>query len=278
MDSFSVVIPAYNEESGIAEIMQRVIAVREPLQEVGVDRFELIIVDDGSRDKTAQIASDIAADNDNILIIHHEVNRGYGAALKTGFNQASGELIGFLDADGTYPPEYFPELVKCAQNGSDIVIGSRMSGAESQMPVTRRIGNLFFAKLISTVGFEKITDSASGMRVFKRDTLNILAAPVMVILGTKIKPLGLTYCGLCGFVNCEEKQKNENVPCAFNTGDLGIALGSAVSIAMNNRVDNRIMYTVGLAVVELKLLGPDVKIAYGIPLSATSKNPFFDRK
>lgn len=171
MDSFSVVIPAYNEESGIAEIMQRVIAVREPLHEVGVDRFELIVVDDGSHDKTAQIASDIAAENDNILIIHHEVNRGYGAALKTGFNQASGDLIGFLDADGTYPPEYFPELVKRAQNGSDIVIGSRMSGAESQMPVTRRIGNLFFARLLSTVGFEKVTDSASGMRVFKRDTL-----------------------------------------------------------------------------------------------------------
>jgi glycosyltransferase involved in cell wall biosynthesis len=91
--------------------------------------------------------------------------------LKTGFSKSKGDLIGFLDADGTYPPEYFPELCDVALNGADLVIGSRMAGAESEMPVTRRIGNFFFANLISLIGRQRISDSASGMRVFKREVL-----------------------------------------------------------------------------------------------------------
>ena len=84
-------------------------------------------------------------------------------------------------------------------------------------------------------------------------------------------------CGLCGFKNCTEKNKKINIPCAFNTTDLGIAVGSAVSVAMDNRIDNRIMYTIGIAVKELNIFNEDVKIIYGIPLSGTSKNPYFDR-
>ena len=168
MTTLSVVIPAYNEEGGIAEIAGRVLSVREKLAGVGVDELELLVVDDGSRDQTAAIASRI----DGVCLIRHPVNKGYGAALKTGFNQAKGELIGFLDADGTYPPEFFPELCVKAMNGSDLVIGSRMAGADSRMPVTRRIGNLFFANLLTLIGRQHVSDSASGMRVFKREILS----------------------------------------------------------------------------------------------------------
>ncbi|MBU1011578.1 MAG: ferredoxin [Bacteroidetes bacterium] len=117
----------------------------------------------------------------------------------------------------------------------------------------------------------------SGAQAFIRDAANILNSPVMVLLGTEIKSLGLIKCGMCGFKNCTEKNKHPNIPCVFNTGDLGIAIGSAASIAMDNRADNRIMYTVGQAVLDMNLLGDKVKIAYGIPLTSTSKNPFFDR-
>jgi glycosyltransferase involved in cell wall biosynthesis len=167
MTTLSVVIPAYNEEDGIAEIANRVLAVGPALQEVGVNDLELIVVDDGSKDRTREIAGSI----DGVTLIEHPQNKGYGGALKTGFSQARGELIGFLDADGTYPPEYFPALCKEALNGSDLVIGSRMAGAESQMPLTRRVGNFFFANLLSLLGRRRITDSASGMRVFKKDLL-----------------------------------------------------------------------------------------------------------
>jgi hypothetical protein len=79
--------------------------------------------------------------------------------------------VGFLDADGTYPPEYFPKLCQKAMEGADLVVGSRMAGAESQMPPTRRVGNLFFANLLTLLGRQKVTDSASGMRIFSRDIL-----------------------------------------------------------------------------------------------------------
>jgi uncharacterized ferredoxin-like protein len=113
---------------------------------------------------------------------------------------------------------------------------------------------------------------------FERDAGNILASQAMVLLGTRIKSLGLSPCGLCGYKNCEEKNQHPDQPCAFNTGDLGIAIGSAVSVAMDCRVDNRIMYTVGQAVLRMGLFDDEVRVIYGIPLSVGSKNPFFDRK
>ncbi|HNX08270.1 MAG TPA: DUF2148 domain-containing protein, partial [Bacteroidales bacterium] len=113
---------------------------------------------------------------------------------------------------------------------------------------------------------------------FLRDAENIMQASCMLLAAAKINTMGLPYCGLCGFTDCDEKKKHPQTPCVFNTGDLGIAIGSAVSVAANHRVDNRVMYTVGMAVKELGLLGGEAAVIYGIPLSATSKNPFFDRK
>ncbi len=167
MTTLSVIIPAYNEEEGIAEIAKRVLSVKNDLQEAGVADLELLVVDDGSGDSTADVASQIAG----VRLIRHVKNRGYGAALKTGFSNATGELIGFLDADGTYPPEYFPQLCRKAMNGGELVIGSRMSGADSKMPRTRRVGNYFFATLLTLIGRQKVSDSASGMRVFRRNIL-----------------------------------------------------------------------------------------------------------
>lgn len=128
------------------------------------------------------------------------------------------------------------------------------------------------AKMIAMV------QEGEAAEFFNRDAYNILSCDHMVLIGTKIKPIRLRDCGLCGFQNCEEKDTYPNHPCAFNTGDLGIAIGSAVSVAMDARVDNRIMFSVGKAVKALNLLGDDVKIIYGIPLSSTGKSPFFDRK
>ena len=131
---------------------------------------EVLVVDDGSRDRTAEIVRGYA----DVRLIRHEKNRGYGAALKTGFRNATGDLLAFLDADGTYPPEHFPELCRAALSGADLVIGSRMAGAESEMPAVRRLGNVIFATLVSLVGNQRVSDSASGMRVFRREVLERL--------------------------------------------------------------------------------------------------------
>lgn len=168
MNVLSVVIPAYNEEGGIAEIIERVLSIRPGLADAGVNDLELIVVDDGSRDETA----DIAARYPNVRLIRHPVNRGYGAALKTGFSRAQGNLLGFLDADGTYPPDHFPDLCRVAlAEEADLVIGSRMSGAESEMPLVRRVGNFIFANLVSLLGNHRVSDSSSGMRVIRREAL-----------------------------------------------------------------------------------------------------------
>ncbi len=114
---------------------------------------------------------------------------------------------------------------------------------------------------------------------YHRDGDNILQAEAILLIGTRIQSLGLNeICQLCGFTNCTEKDKFPNTPCVFNTGDLNLALGSAVSLAADLRIDNRIMFSVGKAAQALNFFHKDVKIVYGIPLSASSKNPFFDRK
>jgi hypothetical protein len=168
MTTLSVVIPAYNEEDGIEEIAQRVLSVREALAKVGVNELELLVVNDGSRDRTAEIASKI----NGVTLVNHPKNKGYGAALKTGFGKARGELIAFLDADGTYPPEYFPQLCQeVLKNGSQLVVGSRRSGAESHMPPMRRLGNFIWSNLVTLLGGQRVIDPASGMRVFRREIL-----------------------------------------------------------------------------------------------------------
>ena len=163
-------------------------------------------------------------------------------------------------------------------------VARKMLIAARTAPKGRGVDNTVMA-LAGREAIRKISDKLKDMvekegapAFFARDAENILSSPVMLLLGTRIKSLGLGFCGLCGFKNCAEKDKHPEIPCSFNTGDLGIAVGSAASVAMDHRVDNRVMYTVGLAVLRMGLLGEDAKVAYGIPLSVSAKNPFFDRK
>jgi hypothetical protein len=170
-NGLSICIPAYNEEGAIAETLERCLALGEALERAGVPQFEIIVVDDGSSDATADIVARFAS-----VRLLRQRNGGYGAALKAGFSAARYELIGFLDADATYPPEEFPALCRgIVETGADLVIGSRMAGAQSEMPRVRRLGNTFFAGLLTFIGRVRVTDSASGMRVFRRGVLDVLS-------------------------------------------------------------------------------------------------------
>ena len=109
-----------------------------------------------------------------------------------------------------------------------------------------------------------------------RDAGNLANVPVLVVIGVESNTAGLN-CGFCGHATCEGLESASGV-CAFNSVDLGIATGSAAEIAGRLHIDNRLMYSIGRACLDLGLFGAKVHQALGIPLSITGKNPFFDRK
>lgn len=113
-----------------------------------------------------------------------------------------------------------------------------------------------------------------GLKFFLRDAENILQAECLIIIGTRECAQGLN-CGHCGYATCDARAKG--VPCAINSVDVGIAIGSACAMAADLRVDTRVMFSAGLAAQELGWL-PNCKQVFAIPVSASSKNPFFDRK
>ena len=123
---------------------------------------------------------------------------------------------------------------------------------------------------------ETIAAQGYQPKIFSLDAQNVREAQAVVIIGVKRETRGLD-CGFCGFKTCVQCQ-DAGVHCAYDLTDLGIAVGSAVSVAADHRVDNRIMYSIGYAAVKYKLLGKEVRVALCIPLSASGKNIFFDRK
>ena len=120
----------------------------------------------------------------------------------------------------------------------------------------------------------KAISAENGMKFFLRDADNILSAEAVIIIGTREQPQGLN-CGHCGYNVCSARPAG--VPCALNSIDVGIAVGSACATAADLRIDTRVMFSAGLAAQRLQWL-PDCRQVLAIPLSASSKNPFFDRK
>lgn len=131
------------------------------------------------------------------------------------------------------------------------------------------------AKAKVTARMRKVAET-DGVGFFARDADNCDAAALVVLIGTKLAPLGVPHCGFCGFGDCDGCTKAGG-RCAFNSGDLGIALGSAAAVAASHHADNRLMFSFGKSAIEAGLLPDGVEIAVGIPLSATGKSPFFDR-
>ncbi|MEX2030656.1 MAG: glycosyltransferase family 2 protein [Anaerolineales bacterium] len=256
MTTLSVVIPAYNEEKGIAEIAERVLAARANLASVGVDDLEVLVVDDGSRDQTAAVAEAIPS----VQLVRHAQNRGYGAALKTGFSRARGELIGFLDADGTYPPEWFPQLCALAIDGADLVIGSRMAGSATKMPITRRLGNVFFAGLLTAFGHHRVTDSASGMRVFKREIVDRLYPLPDGLNLTPVMSVRALHEGI--------RMAEVPIPYAERVGRSKLSVVRDGSIFLHSILWTALSYNPVRILGALGLLGVGIAVAVGIGLVA----------
>lgn len=151
----SVVIPAYNEEKVIDKTVKRILEL--------YPTFEVIVVDDGSSDRTAQKAKNVGA-----KVIRHPYNIGNGAAVKTGIRNAKGDYVVLMDGDGQHRPEDIEKLLKEAKR-YDMVVGAR--SGKSQASLGRRFANWCYNKLASYVGKFKVEDLTSGFRVFHRKTV-----------------------------------------------------------------------------------------------------------
>ena len=116
----------------------------------------------------------------------------------------------------------------------------------------------------------------TGMEFFTRDAWNVDNSHCVVLIAVKNNPILLDSCSLCGFENCG-KTKEAGANCAFNIVDLGIAIGSVVSIAADSRMDNRVMFSAGKGAIRQKIFSEDVRVCFGIPLSTSAKSIFFDR-
>ena len=111
---------------------------------------------------------------------------------------------------------------------------------------------------------------------FVRDAQCVRQSTAVVLIGTKLSTRGVPYCGFCGFKDCSGKIEHGGV-CVYDSADLGIAIGSAASIAADDRVDNRVLFSAGKTAINLNLLGEEVQIVFALPLAAKGKNVFFDR-
>lgn len=169
-----------------------------------------------------------------------------------------------------------------AEKEASSYVAALMISAARTSPKTRGIDNIEILLIDDDVTKKKLTDkmrelSKAGNRPsLERDANSIAASPAIIVIGVKANPAGLD-CGACGYPTCGELSKTKGI-CAYNSIDLGIAASSAVSIASQFHVDNRLMYSIGKASLDLKLFSGAVKQVLGIPLSITGKNPFFDRK
>jgi glycosyltransferase involved in cell wall biosynthesis len=167
----TIVIPALNEEEAIGGTIRRCLDARSRIIESsGVNEVEVIVVSDGSTDRTEEIAQSF----DEVTVLVFEENRGYGAAIKCGFAHGRGDLVSFIDADGTCDPRFFADMCRAIdEEEADLVLGSRV-GTDSEMPWIRTVGNQIFAWILGVVSRRSVGDTASGMRVIRRSCLRDL--------------------------------------------------------------------------------------------------------
>ncbi len=170
----SIIIPCYNERHAIRETIECIWTV---IRKSDIKNVEIIAVNDGSTDGSEHVLNSLADESQagELHVIHHNRNQGYGAALKTGIRRSQSDYICITDADGTYPNERIPELIrKITSNDLDMVVGARI-GENVDYSKIRSIPKMILVPWVSFLCGTEVPDMNSGLRIFRRDrSLNFL--------------------------------------------------------------------------------------------------------
>jgi glycosyltransferase involved in cell wall biosynthesis len=158
-----ITIPAYNEEKTIPLVIED---IKEVMLKTDYN-YKIVVVNDGSKDETAKVANNLGT-----TVISHKRNKGLAETFKTEIKEClkqNADIIVHTDADGQYPAEYIPELIKKVEEGNDLVLGSRFLKKKYSGSLMKSLGNQAFAKALSSLTKVKITDSTTGFRAFTKD-------------------------------------------------------------------------------------------------------------
>lgn len=202
--SVSVIVPAYNERATIAEEVR---SIRQALHGKAFSATEVIVVDDGSTDDTAQLAREAGA-----AVIAHPVNLGQGAAIKTGITKARGSHIAVIDADGTYPTEDLPRLVSfSAESGCEQVVGDRQR-EEGTWRLLRVLVKGLLRTFAAFLSGQAVGDMNSGMRVLTREAA-LRYAPLIpdgFSNSTTLTLASLSHRGRIAFIPIDYKARKDS--------------------------------------------------------------------
>ena len=199
MAKVSIIMPVFNE---VGSVESTAAAIRRKVDGV-LEDWELIIVDDGSSDGTDQVVGRIS--DENVRVLRHSVNRGYGAALKTGILSARHELALIIDGDGSYPVEPVPDMV-AAMRDKDMVVAARNRASASQ-DLLRRLAKAPIHWLANYLVSQRIPDLNSGLRIFSVD----LAKKFLHIL-----PNGFSFTSNITLALLSEGYRVEYLPIAYH--------------------------------------------------------------
>ena len=164
----SIIIPCYNEKNAIRDTIDCIQAV---IRKSEINDVEIIAVNDGSSDGSEYVLNSLAEDDqtNNLFVVHHKRNQGYGAALKTGIRRSQSDYICITDADGTYPNERIPELInQITSKDLDMVVGARI-GPNVDYSKIRSIPKMILVPWVSFLCGTDVPDMNSGLRIFRRD-------------------------------------------------------------------------------------------------------------
>ncbi|MFW6143395.1 MAG: glycosyltransferase family 2 protein [Patescibacteria group bacterium] len=169
--NLSVFFPAYNEEENIQKTVTDALSVLASLWEV--EHYEVIIVDDGSQDQTGIISDHLAEEHSTVKVVHHDSNKGYGAALRTGFETAQYEWIAFTDSDGQFDFSEISRFIECSEKkpDTDLILGYKLKRAD---PFLRKLSSKLWGTLVKLLFGLDVKDRACGFKMIRKEVIDTI--------------------------------------------------------------------------------------------------------